>query len=108
MVKHEARKSNSISANSQRLQEPCKEEFNDWPHGLFAISTFGNNNSLKEDPERCNLQRSQSSSQDHQLNYMPPEEIEEVQKALTQLLHKPVSAASGSEEESETSGTHNL
>ncbi|KAL7000181.1 hypothetical protein U1Q18_001329 [Sarracenia purpurea var. burkii] len=105
MVKHETRKSNSISTNSQRLQEPCKKEFNDWPPGLFAISTFGNDNSLEEDPERRNLQGGQSSSQDHQLNYMPPEEVEELQKALTQLLHKQVSAASGSEEESET---HNL
>ncbi|XP_028078492.1 uncharacterized protein LOC114280332 [Camellia sinensis] len=34
------------------LQEPRKEEFNDWPHGFLAIGTFGNN-SLREDPERC-------------------------------------------------------
>ncbi|KAL6974624.1 hypothetical protein U1Q18_028808 [Sarracenia purpurea var. burkii] len=89
----------------QRLQEPCKEEFSDWPHGLLAIGTFGNNNSLKEDPGRCNLHGSPSSSQDHQLNYMTPEEVEELQKALTQLLHEQVSAVSSSVDESET---HNL
>ncbi|XP_057468200.1 protein DEEPER ROOTING 1 [Actinidia eriantha] len=101
--KQGTKKPNSTPANNHTLNEPCKEEFSDWPHGLLAIGTFGNN-SLKEDPERCNFQGSQSSSQDH-LQDITPEEVLELQKELTLLLHKQVSAESSSKEELET---HNL
>lgn len=31
--------------------QSCKEEFWDWPNGLLAIGTFGNNNNLKHSEE---------------------------------------------------------
>lgn len=65
------------------LQEPSKEEFSDWPHGLLAIGTFG----TKEEPERCNLQGSEASCQDH-LQYITPEEVGELQKELKLILDK--------------------
>uniref|UniRef100_A0A5B7C8F0 Uncharacterized protein n=1 Tax=Davidia involucrata TaxID=16924 RepID=A0A5B7C8F0_DAVIN len=89
--KHGTRKENSISAN-HHMQEPHKEEFSDWPQGLLAIGTFGNN--WKENTEN-------SSSQDH-LRDITPEEVGELQKELTLLLHKEVLVESSLEEELET------
>ncbi|CAA3028475.1 Hypothetical predicted protein [Olea europaea subsp. europaea] len=44
------------------MHQTCKEEFSDWPNGLFSIGTFGNN-TLK-DTENFNLQQCLSSNQD--------------------------------------------
>ncbi|KAA8534759.1 hypothetical protein F0562_029799 [Nyssa sinensis] len=85
----------SIPAN-HHIQEPCKQEFSDWPQGLLAIGTFGNNN-LKEDTQRYCAQGSLSPSQD-----ITPEEIGELQKQLTLLLNEPILVESSLEEESET------
>lgn len=81
------------------LQEPSKEEFSDWPHGLLAIGTFG----TKEEPERCNLQGSEASCPDH-LHYITPEEVGELQKELKLILDKHL-VESSSKNELET---HNL
>ncbi|KAK9274878.1 hypothetical protein L1049_022132 [Liquidambar formosana] len=95
------KKASTISANHHMLQEPRKEEFSDWPQGLLAIGTFGNND-LKEDPERHNLQGNSSSSQDH-LQDLTPEEVVKLQKELKLLLHKQNEYSSTAE-----SATHNL
>ncbi|KAK9280859.1 hypothetical protein L1049_003750 [Liquidambar formosana] len=87
------RKSNPVSATYHTKQEPVKEEFSDWPHGLLAIGTFGNND-LKENPETQILQEDPSSSQD--LLDFTPEEVGKLQKELTKLLkRKPTSNAEG-------------
>ncbi|KAG6618114.1 hypothetical protein I3842_02G131700 [Carya illinoinensis] len=65
-------------------QEP-REEFNDWPHGLLAIGTFGNND-LKENPESQNSQDDPSSSEE--VLDFTPEEVGKLQKELTKLLSR--------------------
>lgn len=87
----------------QTREEPSKEEISDWPHGLLAIGTFGIN-SLKEDPERCNLQGRQSASQGQPPD-LTPEEVVELQKELMLLIHKQVSHESNAAEDLET---HNV
>ncbi|KAF8365182.1 hypothetical protein HHK36_032803 [Tetracentron sinense] len=77
------------------VQEPRKEEFSDWPHGLLAIGTFGNND-LKEDSERHELQENLSSPED-QIDFTA-EEVGKIQEELTKLLsRKPVSKGSEGE-----------
>lgn len=82
----------------QTLQEPRKEEFSDWPQGLLAIGTFGKK-SLEGDPERCNLQGSQSSSQGQPLD-ITLEEAVELQKELM-LFHTQVTNESRAAEDLE-------
>ncbi|XP_052182948.1 protein DEEPER ROOTING 1-like isoform X2 [Diospyros lotus] len=88
--KQHTRRPNSVFTSNHMLQETRKEEFSDWPQGLLAIGTFGNN-TLKEDSERCNLQECRSCLQD-QLQDISPEEVGELQKEFTLLLHKHVCA----------------
>ncbi|KAA8540231.1 hypothetical protein F0562_024206 [Nyssa sinensis] len=81
------RRSNAVPVTHHTKQEPCKEEFSDWPHGLLAIGTFGNKD-LKENPESEQSfdQDDPSSSQ-----YIPdftPEEVGKLQKELTKLLSR--------------------
>ncbi|XP_059459170.1 protein DEEPER ROOTING 1 [Corylus avellana] len=73
----------SATTNHHVKQEP-REEFNDWPHGLLAIGTFGNND-LKENPKTQNTQDDPSSSKDQILDFTP-EEVGKLQKELTKLL----------------------
>ncbi|KAE8728620.1 hypothetical protein F3Y22_tig00004159pilonHSYRG00017 [Hibiscus syriacus] len=47
--KHGSSKSITVSATYHMKQEP-REEFSDWPNGLLAIGTFGNND-FKENPQ---------------------------------------------------------
>lgn len=76
-----------------KKQEP-REEFNDWPHGLLAIGTFGNNpeinnNKDSNNSEIQNIQDDQeetSSSMD--LQDFTPEEIGKFEKELTKLLRR--------------------
>ncbi|XAR51072.1 hypothetical protein NMG60_11005601 [Bertholletia excelsa] len=81
---------NSLSANrnllDHRRHEPSREEFSDWPHGLLAIGTFGNN-SLKVDPQ------SQPSSRQPPQD-LSPEEVAELQKQLKLLFSKQFSSES--------------
>lgn len=67
-------------------QEP-REEFNDWPHGLLAIGTFGNND-LKENPEIQNTQENPSASEEEEVLDFTPEEVGKLQKELTKLLSR--------------------
>lgn len=70
-------------------QDPPKEEFSDWPHGLLAIGTFGNN-VLKGKAQPQKSPEYPSSSEDA-VNFTP-EEVGELQKELTKLLsRKPIS-----------------
>ncbi|KAL8093851.1 protein NEGATIVE GRAVITROPIC RESPONSE OF ROOTS-like isoform X2 [Apium graveolens] len=78
---------NSVTANKRVLQEPPKQEFSDWPHGLLAIGTFGNNNATGEIENR-NLHLTEASSQDH-LQDLTPEEVEELQNELNLKLDEP-------------------
>ncbi|CAL5340565.1 unnamed protein product [Camellia sinensis] len=98
-----------IFTNHHMLQEPRKEEFNDWPHGFLAIGTFGNN-SLREDPERCNILESSSQNHHHlHDNDLPPEEVGQFEKELAILLSKQVSTESRrSSTEELVEITHNL
>lgn len=71
-----------------KKQEP-REEFNDWPHGLLAIGTFGNNPEINKEntSEIRNIQEEPpSSSMD--LQDFTPEEIGKFEKELTKLLRR--------------------
>ncbi|XP_068661507.1 protein DEEPER ROOTING 1-like [Aristolochia californica] len=64
--------------------EEGKEELSDWPHGLLAIGTFGNNH-IKGN----NLEKNEStlvSQSPHYLSDLTPEEVGKLQKELTKLL----------------------
>lgn len=90
-VRQGNRKTNAPSATHLTKQEPIKEEFSDWPHGLLAIGTFGNND-LKENPESQNPPHQEDPSSSEELLDFTPEEIGKLQKELTKLLsRKPAS-----------------
>ncbi|KAL4296311.1 hypothetical protein GQ457_12G021870 [Hibiscus cannabinus] len=72
-------------------QQPCKEEFSDWPHGLLAIGTFGNK--INQEPEQ-----NVPSTQDR-VNYLhglTPEEIGRLQKELNLIFQEHVEPTSSS------------
>lgn len=79
------RKPMTASSTHHTKQEPRKEEFSDWPDGLLAIGTFGNND-LRENQESEDVPGTQSSSPD--LTEFTPEEVGKLQKELTKLLSK--------------------
>lgn len=66
-------------------QEP-RDEFNDWPHGLLAIGTFGNND-LRENLESQNTDQDNPLSSEEVLDFTP-EEVGKLQKELTKLLSR--------------------
>ncbi|KAI8544712.1 hypothetical protein RHMOL_Rhmol08G0317100 [Rhododendron molle] len=75
----------------QPKHEPAKEEFGDWPHGLLAIGTFGNQNTNQtSDQRQPNPQQHQSpsSSNEDELADFTPEEVGKLQKELTKLLRR--------------------
>lgn len=75
----------------QPKHEPPKEEFSDWPHGLLAIGTFGNQNTNQtSDQRQQNPQQHQSpsSSDEDELADFTPEEVGKLQKELTKLLRR--------------------
>ncbi|XP_042054927.1 protein DEEPER ROOTING 1-like [Salvia splendens] len=78
---------NSIPTTNHIKKEPPKEEFNDWPHGLLAIGTFGNTaprDSKQEIQDSQFPQEEQCSSPD--LSEFTAEEVGKLQKELTKLL----------------------
>ncbi|XP_010261786.1 PREDICTED: uncharacterized protein LOC104600511 [Nelumbo nucifera] len=94
------KKPSGVLPNHLNLREPLKEEFSDWPHGLLAIGTFGNND-LKGESERCDPLENPSSSQD--LLDFTAEEVGKLEKELTKLLsHKPDSIGTESTNLGET------
>lgn len=69
--------------------ESCKEEFSDWPNGLLAIGTFGNDTSIKHSDKSNRFTEENVSSpfQDHHdPEEITPEEVKELQKELNLLL----------------------
>lgn len=74
-------------------KDPPKEEFNDWPHGLLAIGTFGNT-SLRESKQETQTVEANSDSQIPQeeqcsspdLSEFTEEEVGKLQKELKKLL----------------------
>ncbi|XP_042049620.1 protein DEEPER ROOTING 1-like [Salvia splendens] len=77
----------SIPTTNHTKKEPPKEEFNDWPHGLLAIGTFGNTaprESMQEIQDSQIPQDEQCSSPD--LSEFTAEEVRKLQKELTKLL----------------------
>lgn len=85
-----------LSCYLDHAKQESREEFSDWPHGLLAIGTFGNND-LKDNSddqgiqgEPSNIQEDPSSSED--LQDFSPEEVGKLQTELTKLLsRKPTS-----------------
>ncbi|KAG2728617.1 hypothetical protein I3760_01G213600 [Carya illinoinensis] len=78
-------KQHTASATNPVKQEP-REEFNDWPHGLLAIGTFGNND-LKENLGSQNTDQDNPSSSE-EVSDFTPEEVGKLQKELTKLLSR--------------------
>ncbi|XP_024972750.1 uncharacterized protein LOC112511385 [Cynara cardunculus var. scolymus] len=78
--------SNATSTAHHANQEPRKEEFSDWPHGLLTIGTFGNNDLPSENEEIQENRGEGTSSPD--LSEFTSEEIGKLQKELTKLLSK--------------------
>ncbi|GAV61428.1 hypothetical protein CFOL_v3_04955 [Cephalotus follicularis] len=86
--KQSNKKQNTVSA-THHMKQDAREEFSDWPHGLLAIGTLGNND-LKENLERQNIEEDSSSSKD--FVDFTPEEVGNLEKELTKLLsRKPTS-----------------
>jgi hypothetical protein len=84
------------------LQEPQKEEFSDYHHGLLAIGTFGEYNLKDIDQERSNnLEGNLSSSQDH-LQDLTLEELGKLQKEFNLLFHEQVESTNCSTESEAT------
>ncbi|XP_039049578.1 protein NEGATIVE GRAVITROPIC RESPONSE OF ROOTS-like [Hibiscus syriacus] len=80
-------------------QEP-RQEFSDWPHGLLAIGTFGNNNDIPENHRSRNINRrepfdieeEQEPSSSEDLHEFTSEEVGKLEEELTKLLsRKPAS-----------------
>jgi len=68
---------------TEHVKQESREEFSDWPHGLLAIGTFGNNE-LRDNNEIQDVEEDPSPSDD--LQDFTPEEIRKLQKELTGLL----------------------
>ncbi|KAK8546866.1 hypothetical protein V6N13_093905 [Hibiscus sabdariffa] len=86
-------KPNTVSASDHMKQDP-RDEFGDWPCGLLAIGTFGNDQSqtiVHRDPVD---DRDELSSTEDGLEEFTVEEVAKLQKELTKLLtRKPASGA---------------
>ncbi|KAL5579592.1 hypothetical protein UlMin_012034 [Ulmus minor] len=78
-------KSHTVPATNYAKQE-TREEFSDWPQGLFSIGTFGNDD-LKEITETQNAEDQNPSSSEEILD-ITPEEVGKLQKELTKLLSR--------------------
>ncbi|XP_015572933.1 protein DEEPER ROOTING 1 isoform X2 [Ricinus communis] len=76
-----SKKRNPISVNHYTR----KEEFSDWPHGLLAIGTFGNNAAKEEDSKSNFVQENQPHDN---LEQLTPEEVQSLQNELNLILHK--------------------
>ncbi|KAK8575920.1 hypothetical protein V6N13_032768 [Hibiscus sabdariffa] len=84
-------KTSTVSASDHVKQDP-RNEFNDWPHGLLAIGTFGNDQFqtiVHRDPVDV---RDEPFSTEDGLEEFTIEEVAKLQKELTKLLaRKPAS-----------------
>ncbi|XP_061342925.1 protein NEGATIVE GRAVITROPIC RESPONSE OF ROOTS [Gastrolobium bilobum] len=84
--KQENRKPNTYTTTTYHGKQEPREEFSDWPHGLLAIGTFGNNKEIQENLDNQNAQEDPSSSEE--IADFTPEEIGKLQKELTKLLRR--------------------
>ncbi|GAY38415.1 hypothetical protein CUMW_036550, partial [Citrus unshiu] len=88
------KKPNAAPASYRNKKQEPREEFNDWPRGLLAIGTFGNNpeinnNKGNNDSEIQNIQDDQEeASSSIDLQDFTPEEIGKFEKELTKLLRR--------------------
>ncbi|KAL1814315.1 hypothetical protein ACET3Z_016889 [Daucus carota] len=78
----ETTKSNSTSTNKTK-----NEEFNDWSNGMLTIGTFGTND-LPDNRERQRLEDDDQSLSQELAAEFTPEEVEKLQKQLTNLLSR--------------------
>ncbi|KAG8656543.1 hypothetical protein MANES_04G147300v8 [Manihot esculenta] len=79
----------NAASSTYNVKQDSREEFSDWPHGLLAIGTFGNNELRSENVEIQDVQEEEedpSSSED--LQDFTAEEIGKLQKELTKLLSR--------------------
>ncbi|KAL3632869.1 hypothetical protein CASFOL_025853 [Castilleja foliolosa] len=82
------------STNNTKILEPPKEEFNDWPHGLLTIGTFGNtDNNLKN--KQTQIERNYEIEIPRESQCLSPdfseftaEEVVKLEKELKKLLTK--------------------
>ncbi|XP_044497579.1 protein DEEPER ROOTING 1-like [Mangifera indica] len=89
--KQDNKKTDSVPPPTYPIKQECREEFSDWPHGLLAIGTFGNNelqeNNYNNNQEIQSIEEDEpSSSMD--LQDFTPEEIGIFEKELTKLLRR--------------------
>ncbi|XP_027905033.1 nucleolin-like [Vigna unguiculata] len=82
--KQDNRKPDTYTTTTYDGKQEGREEFSDWPDGLLAIGTFGNN---KEAKEKCITTKEEPSSSE-QIPDFTPEEIGKLQKELTKLLRQ--------------------
>ncbi|KMT04803.1 hypothetical protein BVRB_7g169760 isoform A [Beta vulgaris subsp. vulgaris] len=85
-----------IPLNHLPKQPSQREEFNDWPHGLLTIGTFGNTD-LKDKAASSEIQTATHEQEQEQnptcasspdLSEFTPEEVGKLQKELTKLLKR--------------------
>ncbi|MED6193776.1 hypothetical protein PIB30_022694 [Stylosanthes scabra] len=74
--------------HTDHAKQEAREEFSDWPHGLLAIGTFGNNSEIKETQDNQNTSSSEDPSSSEEIADFTPEEIGKLQKELTKLLRR--------------------
>ncbi|CAJ1976077.1 unnamed protein product [Sphenostylis stenocarpa] len=82
--KQDSRKPDTYKTTTYDGKEGGREEFSDWPDGLLAIGTFGNNNEAKK--KRISATEDPSSSLE--IPDFSPEEIRKLQNELTKLLRQ--------------------
>ncbi|XP_021716660.1 uncharacterized protein LOC110684512 [Chenopodium quinoa] len=87
---------NTVPPSNLPKQSSQREEFNDWPHGLLTIGTFG----IKDLKEEAASSEIQTATHDQELEQNPtsapspdlsefsPEEFVQLQKELTKLLKR--------------------
>ncbi|KAK8641909.1 hypothetical protein V6N13_011277 [Hibiscus sabdariffa] len=83
---------------THHVKQEARQEFSDWPHGLLAIGTFGNNNDIPENHRSRNVSRQdpfdiqeeqeQEPSSSEDLHEFTPEEVGKLEKELTKLLSR--------------------
>ncbi|XP_057535625.1 protein DEEPER ROOTING 1-like [Amaranthus tricolor] len=89
-------KTNTVAFKDLPKQPSQREEFNDWPHGLLTIGTFGNKE-LKDKAVSSEIQTAIYGQEQEQnptsvsspdLSEFTPEEVGQLQNELTKLLKR--------------------
>ncbi|MQL73671.1 hypothetical protein Taro_006031 [Colocasia esculenta] len=74
------KRSGAAPVRNHAAQDSCKEEFSDWPQGLFSIGTFGRNELKKHSNNHEDFENS------HPLQNLPEFTLEEVNKLEKELI----------------------